>query len=259
MTGLLWDVGYHIDHGRDLKNLFTAPHVLILVGLLGIGVGGLASVLFATVSPDRPGLAVGPFRVSYAGLPFLVMATGAVLGFPLDALWHQVYGIDVTLWSPTHLLMIGGAVSATFALCLVIAEGRAARGWAPVRPWQGVLTLGSVVVGLSVFGVEFDFGVPQWQAVFQPLLVAITAGLGLVMAVVVIFLLLTAYFQSMRLALIVVSTAPAVLAGVLVWRSTVVRGEKRSQVLRSSFGATRPDSFAFSVHSQRALVSNDTH
>jgi len=182
VTGMLWDVGYHIDHGRDLKNLFTAPHLFILFGLLGIGAGALASIVFATYSDDRPGLALGPFRMPYAGLPLLVMATGSVLGFPLDALWHQVYGIDVTLWSPTHLLMIGGAVFATFALCLVIAEGRAARGWAPVRPWQGVLTLGSVVVGLSVFGVEFDFGVPQWQAVFQPLLVAITAGLGLVMA-----------------------------------------------------------------------------
>jgi multidrug efflux pump subunit AcrB len=40
----------------------------------------------------------------------------------------------------------------------------------------------------------------------------LTAGLG--MAVLVIFLLLAAYFQSMRLALVVLFTAPAVLAGV---------------------------------------------
>jgi multidrug efflux pump subunit AcrB len=40
----------------------------------------------------------------------------------------------------------------------------------------------------------------------------LTLGLG--MAVVVIFLLLTAYFQSLRLALVVVTTAPAVVAGV---------------------------------------------
>jgi multidrug efflux pump subunit AcrB len=41
-------------------------------------------------------------------------------------------------------------------------------------------------------------------------------AIGLGMAVVVIFLLLTAYFQSVRLALIVISTAPAVIAGVAV-------------------------------------------
>jgi multidrug efflux pump subunit AcrB len=39
---------------------------------------------------------------------------------------------------------------------------------------------------------------------------------GLILAVVVILLLLTAYFQSARLALVVVSTAPAVIAGVVL-------------------------------------------
>src|SRR5262249_25000727 len=39
---------------------------------------------------------------------------------------------------------------------------------------------------------------------------------GLIMAVVVILLLLTAYFQSARLALIVISTTPAVIAGVVL-------------------------------------------
>ena len=38
--------------------------------------------------------------------------------------------------------------------------------------------------------------------------------LGLILAVVAIFLLLTAFFQSPRLALVSVSTVPAVLVGV---------------------------------------------
>ena len=41
-------------------------------------------------------------------------------------------------------------------------------------------------------------------------------ALGLGLAVVVIFLLLTANFQSLRLALVAVSTAPAVIAGVVL-------------------------------------------
>ena len=41
-------------------------------------------------------------------------------------------------------------------------------------------------------------------------------GVGLLLAVVVIFLMLTANFQSVRLSLATVSTAPAVLAGVVV-------------------------------------------
>jgi multidrug efflux pump subunit AcrB len=41
-------------------------------------------------------------------------------------------------------------------------------------------------------------------------------GIGLVMSIVVILLLLTANFQSVKLALVVVSTTPAVVAGVLL-------------------------------------------
>jgi multidrug efflux pump subunit AcrB len=41
-------------------------------------------------------------------------------------------------------------------------------------------------------------------------------GIGLGLAVIVIFLLLTAYFQSLRLAFVVITTAPAVIAGVAV-------------------------------------------
>jgi multidrug efflux pump subunit AcrB len=52
------------------------------------------------------------------------------------------------------------------------------------------------------------FGALAGGKVFEGL----TAGLGL--AVVVIFLLLAAYFQSLRLALVVMLTAPAVIAGV---------------------------------------------
>ncbi|MEX0675590.1 MAG: efflux RND transporter permease subunit [Pirellulales bacterium] len=50
--------------------------------------------------------------------------------------------------------------------------------------------------------------IPPMQQMFRGL------GIGLALAVVVIFLLLSANFQSLRLALVTVSTAPAVIAGV---------------------------------------------
>ena len=40
VLGMYWDVGYHIDHGRD-QNLFTLPHDLIVIGLQGIVVAAL--------------------------------------------------------------------------------------------------------------------------------------------------------------------------------------------------------------------------
>ena len=42
--------------------------------------------------------------------------------------------------------------------------------------------MGGLLVGLSTFQAEFDFGVPQFQMVFQPILIAVAAGVALVCA-----------------------------------------------------------------------------
>ncbi|MDQ6747147.1 MAG: hypothetical protein M3010_03445, partial [Candidatus Dormibacteraeota bacterium] len=41
---------------------------------------------------------------------------------------------------------------------------------------------GVVLVGLSTFQLEFDMGIPQWQAFYHPLLIAAATGIGLVAA-----------------------------------------------------------------------------
>jgi multidrug efflux pump subunit AcrB len=56
--------------------------------------------------------------------------------------------------------------------------------------------------------IEMRGQIPPMNQMFRGL------GLGLALAVVVVFLLLTANFQSARLALVTVSTTPAVVAGV---------------------------------------------
>jgi hypothetical protein len=44
-----------------------------------------------------------------------------VLAAPIDDLWHRLFGIDVTLWSPPHLMGILGVVINGWA-CLIIAR-----------------------------------------------------------------------------------------------------------------------------------------
>ena len=39
---------------------------------------------------------------------------------------------------------------------------------------------GSLIIGLSTFQAEFDFGVPQFQLLYQPVLIAFAAALALV-------------------------------------------------------------------------------
>lgn len=180
VVGFYWDVAWHIDNGRDIQ-LFTPSHVMILVGLGGLAYAALVAALFATVEEADVGFSVGSLRVPYSALVLFAMGAGAVVAFPLDELWHRTYGIDVTLWSPTHLQLLGGGSAATIAALLMTAEGlRSAR---PTRLGRAIVVLvaGTVLVGMSTFQGEFDFGVPQFQALYLPLLVVAAASFGLVL------------------------------------------------------------------------------
>jgi hypothetical protein len=181
VIGFVWDVSWHADIGRD-KELFTPPHTMILTGLIAIGIAAIASIVAATTEKTEVGFRLGPLRVPWSSLPMGLMAGGAVIGFPLDDLWHRTYGIDVTMWSPTHLLMIGGASLTPIACWLMLAEAEVPATQTPwVRRLSEVLAT-ATLLGLSTFQLEFDLGIPQWQALYHPMLVALAMGIGLLAA-----------------------------------------------------------------------------
>ena len=187
LVGFLWDVSIHIDNGRDEGPLANPAHYLILGGLFGIFTAGY----FACVLPlGRPSAsAVRITRDWHAPLGgVIVTACGmfALIGFPLDDVWHRLFGQDVTLWGPTHLMLIGGAAMSLIGIAVLVVEaGRAAppRGGGEV-PWvtwvRRVALSGGLLIALCVFPVEFDFGVPQFRMVFAPILLMLAAGVGLV-------------------------------------------------------------------------------
>jgi hypothetical protein len=181
LIGFVWDVAWHADIGRD-KELFTPPHTMILVGLLGISAGAAAGIAVATMEDAPVGFRIGRLRVPWSTLPIGLMGAGAVVGFPLDDLWHRTYGIDVTMWSPTHLLMIGGAALTPLAVWLTMAEADAPVRSAPVVRVLSDVLAGAALLGLTAFQLEFDMGIPQWQALYHPVLVAMTMGIALVAA-----------------------------------------------------------------------------
>jgi hypothetical protein len=185
--GFFWDVGTHIDNGRDSGPFANAAHYPILIGLAGVALAGfLASVLGADAR-DRAAIAWAPeWKIPLGGALLLLCGGLAVIGFPLDDVWHRIFGQDVTLWGPTHVLMIGGASLAPIAAWLLLVEGRCASG----RPEAGRLRLlgwevqlaGATLIGLSTLQLEFGFGVPQFQLAFHPILIALAASVGLVAA-----------------------------------------------------------------------------
>ena len=181
VVGFLWDVSWHIDYGRD-EFLFTPAHSMIVIGLFLLVVASVTSIVLATVNRADVGFELKGLRIPYSALALGVLGAGAITGFPLDELWHGAYGVDVTMWGPTHLLMIGGASFCPIALSLMLTEaGPEANqgGWGVLRR---TLLAGAVVIGLSTFQGEFDFGVPQFQQLYHPMLIAVAASIGLVAA-----------------------------------------------------------------------------
>ena len=177
--GVYWDVAYHIDFGRD-QELMTPSHTMIVLGLGGLVYAALIAIIFATLDGAKVGFWVGGLRVPWSAVSMAALGTGGIISFPLDAMWHEAYGIDVTLWSPSHLGLIAGGSLATISVWLMIREGRGS----PTLLGRVIhaTSLGAVLVGLSLVQGEFDFGVPQFQVLYLPILVAAAAGFTLVLA-----------------------------------------------------------------------------
>jgi hypothetical protein len=102
-------------------------------------------------------------------------------------MWHRLFGQDVTLWGPTHLMLIGGASLATLGGMVLMGEAITAIGRDPEREGsptvyhvRRALLVGGFLVALTTFQAEFDFGVPQFREVYQPILIMLAAGIGLV-------------------------------------------------------------------------------
>jgi hypothetical protein len=183
VVGMYWDIGLHIDQGRD-ENPITLPHMLIVAGLQGIVLAGLLHAFMPGPSAPRGEVRIagGRARLAPGGLQLLLCGSIALLGFPLDALWHALFGEDVTLWGPTHLFMIGGAGFATLGVWMLVREG-SELGQPTRRLRAGQLrNAGALLIGLSTFQAEFDFGVPQFQLLYQPILIAFAAAVALVAA-----------------------------------------------------------------------------
>src|SRR5215203_3355336 len=190
LLGMLWDISLHIGVGRDEGPLANPAHYLILFGLFGVFAGGI----FACAMPldERPGPAAIRFirgwDVPVGGILLTGAGFYALLGFPLDDIWHRLFGQDVTLWGPTHLMLITGAGLSIIGLLILEQEGHGGLSIDDGDRKVGRITrfvrqasaMGGLLLGMSVFQGEYDFDVPQFRLVLEPLLIAGAAGVALV-------------------------------------------------------------------------------
>ena len=182
--GFYNDVHWHVSLGRD-KELFTAPHTAIVAGLVTIFGSAFIGEYFASATKANVGWRVFGMRIPYSSIAMGLLGFCALSGFPLDDLWHKTYGIDVTMWSPTHLLMIVGAGLSPIASWLTLGEA----GVKPTRGWAGGwhVIVGAVsLLGISAIQGEFAFGVPQFAQLYHPVLYALAGGFALTAIAVVL-------------------------------------------------------------------------
>jgi hypothetical protein len=189
--GMYWDISIHIDDGRDPGPLANPAHWFILIGLMGVMAAGVFGIALNR-EPIRSSIRI-PGLGDHAPVGAIVVAAcGAfsLIAFPLDDVWHRIFGQDVTLYSPTHLMLITGASLSTIGALALYRESLEESDEALAVParagWLLAPLTGAMLIGLNTFLAEFDFAVPQWRLDVQPVGMALAAGIALVSARLVI-------------------------------------------------------------------------
>src|SRR5215210_7706166 len=124
LLGMYWDISLHIDNGRDAGPLANPAHYLILFGLFGIFSAGFLAMTIPKEKPCPTALRIfDGWHPPLGGIVLAACGGFALIGFPLDDGWHRLFGQDVTLWGPTHLMLIGGASVSLIGIGILLAEG----------------------------------------------------------------------------------------------------------------------------------------
>lgn len=124
--GVRWDIQWHVRIGRD--SFWIPPHLMTYAGVTLVVLLSFGVLAWETQRGRAGRGASPPSTIRLLGLTgtrgFHVAAWGVsitVLAAPIDDLWHRLFGLDVTIWSPPHLLGFLGAAVNTVG-CLLIAR-----------------------------------------------------------------------------------------------------------------------------------------
>jgi len=117
--GVRWDIQWHVQIGRD--SFWIAPHLMTYAGVTLVVLVSFGVLAWETWRRTPGTLRLLGLRGTRG---YHVAAWGiaiTVLAAPIDDLWHRLFGLDVTIWSPPHLLgFLGAAVNSVG--CLLIAR-----------------------------------------------------------------------------------------------------------------------------------------
>lgn len=151
--GTTWDISWHATVGRD--TFWIPPHLVIYGGIILASMALVNAWVREVSGPRLPGddegVRVGPWRVAGGIALSTVGGVWFLASAPFDDLWHRLFGLDVTLWSPPHLSLMAAAWTMVLgALMLILRERQRLDLVAPDRgATQRTLELGLLVLGLG--------------------------------------------------------------------------------------------------------------
>ena len=181
--GTQWDIQWHLTIGRD--SFWIAPHVVTYSGVTILVLASFGMLAWTTL---RGAGALEPRAIRVFGVTgtpgYQLAAWGMVLtvaAAPIDDLWHRLFGLDVTLWSPPHLLGLLGAVVNAAACWLIAGETYPPRSGARLTALVlgGALVYGALSFGLLP-GIRIGYVHGGLRFFTYPILAALLAPLPLV-------------------------------------------------------------------------------
>jgi hypothetical protein len=162
VIGLFWDELWHRLYGVGavVDDFWWRPHILIYASMAInslFALGGMGIIMWR---------GRGTLRQRFRAEPLLGLMT-LVAGFqvvtaPLDPMWHQVFGLDITAWSLPHLFLWIGLFS------VMVVGSSIQLSLVAVREWRGLggLKLHELIAAvLLAMGVvlTLQFGTTEWE------------------------------------------------------------------------------------------------
>ncbi|MEZ4670115.1 MAG: hypothetical protein R3E39_19595 [Anaerolineae bacterium] len=164
VIGFFWDELWHRLYGvgEVVNDFWWRPHVLIYTSM-GINalfaLGGMALIMMRGRGTMRQRFRAEPL------LGLLSLAAGfQIVTAPLDPMWHQVYGLDITAWSLPHLTLLIGILS------VMLVGSSIQLSLASRRPWRALGGLGLpdlIVIAIFAMAVIIflQFGTVEWESI----------------------------------------------------------------------------------------------
>lgn len=169
--GVCWDIQWHSFIGRD--RTLIPPHVMMLFGVTMSGLAALTVILIETMWTRRNQLLTqystafvggfsGPSGAYIAGFG----ALNTAIAFVLDSYWHALYGIDVSIWAPFHVMLLAGVViTGLGAAYMLVSVARLARQTGTLGKtrigYLGASTAFSTIIGIIAILIIDSVNHPQ--------------------------------------------------------------------------------------------------